>query len=140
MSIINDSSFCVTILKDEISLDIFKKNNYKGFFTFENKKNEIITKEIEIDDIKSVYNVSNNVNLLGSYVEFSFYENIKKFLFFNKIVKSKNKSGFYSTDFYSEYDPYGMLPLNFVKLTKKESEDFFNLNKEKSNNFKDLFL
>lgn len=142
MAMLLDGDFTIVTKNNEIELEKFKNNNNIGFFTYKNKKEELITQEIVINNIQDVYNCSNK-KLLETYISYGYFKNfiIRKFLIFKeKIIKFVEvECGFYSQNLYSCYSPYGMFPLKFIKLTKEESLNFYFKNQKESNNYSNLF-
>lgn len=137
MSMLLDSTFCVVSQPNEHYLNIFKKNNMIGYITFQDELNNKITKEIIINKIFDVINTSNN-KILDTFASFSFYKNIeKRKLFFLKenyqeLIHVKN--GLYSQDFYSDYAPFGLIPIELIKLTEISSIESFSFEYNKDIN------
>lgn len=143
MSMLSEPSFAIVTEDNSEAIELFNLNNMKGYITFSNNADEVVTIEIKIKEIKDVFNCFNN-KLLDTYISYSYEKEFieKSFFFFEKKYSKKIdvESGFYSKDFYSSYAPYGMLPLNVVKATKEESIIFYFENRDESNKYSKCFV
>lgn len=127
MSVLMEEDFIIGTRKNK---ELEKQYEGIGYVAYK-KGEEIKVKEIKILEILEVIDCKNG-RKIETYVSFSFIKKYKKYLFLKREKEIVVENGFYSKDFYSFYDPFGMFRINEVFETKKEALKNYKKEKKQS--------